>query len=191
VNASKNKWHAVACCRRQRPQGHFDMSSSVTSALSRSARKRINRRTSAGPLLPDHIKPPLVARTRSSPPPRPRTFSHVQIASPPPDDLSEHVQDHYPLKHRPESTRRLTYASLPSTPTIQSPPFLPSPPPELSAHVNPRDLSSPFTLWDYLREELLATDFDSHQELKWDRVSNFLSIPWAVEKVRIRYPPRC
>jgi hypothetical protein len=45
-------------------------------------------------------------------------------------------------------------------------------------------VAHPFSLWDYLREELLATDFDSHQELKWDRVSNFLSIPVAVEKVR-------
>jgi hypothetical protein len=41
----------------------------------------------------------------------------------------------------------------------------------------------PFSLWDYLREELLATDFDSHQELKWERVGNFLSIPLAIEKV--------
>ncbi len=31
----------------------------------------------------------------------------------------------------------------------------------------------PFSLWDYLREELLATDFDSHQELKWERVRQF------------------
>lgn len=41
----------------------------------------------------------------------------------------------------------------------------------------------PFSIWDYLREELLATDFDSHQELKWERVSNFLSVPLAIEKV--------
>lgn len=41
----------------------------------------------------------------------------------------------------------------------------------------------PFSLWEYLREELLAADFDSHQELKWERVSNFLSIPVGVEKV--------
>jgi hypothetical protein len=41
----------------------------------------------------------------------------------------------------------------------------------------------PFSIWDYLREELLATDFDSHQELKWERVSNFLNIPVAMEKV--------
>lgn len=43
--------------------------------------------------------------------------------------------------------------------------------------------AQPFSLWDYLREELLATDFDSHQELKWDRVSNFLNIPVAIEKI--------
>lgn len=42
----------------------------------------------------------------------------------------------------------------------------------------------PYSLWDYLREELLATDFDSHQELKWERVGNFLSVPLALEKVR-------
>ncbi|KAG8947048.1 hypothetical protein FRC04_011228 [Tulasnella sp. 424] len=32
----------------------------------------------------------------------------------------------------------------------------------------------PFSLWEYLREELLAADFDSHQELKWERVNTFL-----------------
>ncbi|KAJ2922492.1 hypothetical protein H1R20_g14594, partial [Candolleomyces eurysporus] len=42
---------------------------------------------------------------------------------------------------------------------------------------------APFSLWDYLREELLATDFDSHQEQKWERVSNFLSMPVAMEKI--------
>lgn len=42
----------------------------------------------------------------------------------------------------------------------------------------------PFSLWEYLREELLAADFDSHQELKWERVSNFLHIPLGIEKVR-------
>ncbi|KAG8971761.1 hypothetical protein FRC05_010828 [Tulasnella sp. 425] len=41
----------------------------------------------------------------------------------------------------------------------------------------------PFSLWEYLREELLAADFDSHQELKWERVSNFLHIPLGIEKI--------
>jgi hypothetical protein len=83
--------------------------------------------------------------------------------------------------------RPLIYASLPPSPTgintsptvstcnVGSPEPL-SPPPQTL-------LQAPFSLWDYLREELLATDFDSHQELKWERVSNFLSIPLAMEKV--------
>ncbi|KZO93382.1 DUF747-domain-containing protein [Calocera viscosa TUFC12733] len=39
-----------------------------------------------------------------------------------------------------------------------------------------------FSIWDYLRSELLATDADHHQEMKWERVENFLMIPLAVEK---------
>ena len=78
----------------------------------------------------------------------------------------------------------LTYSSLPPTPIASSPP-----PSTLKAercrlpHKQSDIYIPPFSLWDYLREELLATDFDSHQELKWERVSNFLSIPVAIEKV--------
>ncbi|KAF9268667.1 DUF747-domain-containing protein [Marasmius fiardii PR-910] len=88
----------------------------------------------------------------------------------------------------------LTYASLPPTPILPSP--VPSGPPSPISPLNPESPTSfvhlskshqnnlpPFSLWDYLREELLATDFDSHQELKWERVSNFLSIPLAMEKI--------
>jgi hypothetical protein len=70
----------------------------------------------------------------------------------------------------------LVYASLPPTPISRS-----ASPPFHNPHSLPH--APPFSLWDYLREELLATDFDSHQELKWDRVSNFLSMPLAIEKV--------
>jgi hypothetical protein len=90
--------------------------------------------------------------------------------------------------------RTLHYASLPPSPLLPSTPShsfsAPLPPePEPPAPPRSRSLSpshssaSPFSLWDYLREEIWATDFDSHQELKWDRVSNFLSIPLAMEKV--------
>lgn len=79
-----------------------------------------------------------------------------------------------------------TYASLPPTPITSSPPPPVSngeqyklPPAQEQSDV----YNTPFSLWDYLREELLATDFDSHQELKWERVSNFLSIPLAIEKI--------
>ena len=93
----------------------------------------------------------------------------------------------------------LTYASLPPTPISTSPPREISPPPTAQPLDSRRDYertathntsretspSPPFSLWDYLREELLATDFDSHQELKWERVSNFLSIPLAMEKASV------
>lgn len=82
------------------------------------------------------------------------------------------------------------YASLPPTPILPSRP-VESPPRSVSPvaifeNDSPRRLLQPevpFSLWDYLREELLATDFDSHQEMKWERVRNFLSMPWAMEKV--------
>ncbi len=38
-------------------------------------------------------------------------------------------------------------------------------------------------MWDYLREEVLATDFDAAQELKWERVTNFITIPFWMEKI--------
>ncbi|EPS97232.1 hypothetical protein FOMPIDRAFT_1129043 [Fomitopsis schrenkii] len=81
----------------------------------------------------------------------------------------------------------LAYASLPPTPISSSPPLQTSPPafspsmtsfPSAELYYEP-----PFSIWDYLREELLATDFDSHQELKWERVSNFLNMPLALEKI--------
>jgi hypothetical protein len=78
----------------------------------------------------------------------------------------------------------LTYSSLPPTPIPSSPPPSTSNPERYRLPQKQSDVyTPPFSLWDYLREELLATDFDSHQELKWERVSNFLSIPVAIEKV--------
>ncbi|KAH9994967.1 eukaryotic membrane protein family-domain-containing protein [Russula compacta] len=97
------------------------------------------------------------------------------------------LQDSHRMFHAPspsEDGPLFAYSSLPPTPIASSPP-----PPTSSAgrsRLPPEqsDVYTPlFTLWDYLREELLATDFDSHQELKWERVSNFLSIPVAIEKI--------
>ena len=91
------------------------------------------------------------------------------------------------FEQRPRPT---AYASLPPTPIQPSRPFSPPTPVSPAAPIfegppsQPDPYSVPFSLWDYLREELLATDFDSHQELKWERVSNFLSMPLAMEKVR-------
>lgn len=83
----------------------------------------------------------------------------------------------------------LTYSSLPPTPITSSTPQLPSPPPTAPSFTKTsppvKDHEPPFSLLDYLREELLATDFDSHQELKWERVGNFLHMPLAMEKVGV------
>jgi hypothetical protein len=70
------------------------------------------------------------------------------------------------------------YASLPPSPTL-----LESYVSLGGDHVAPGPSPPPFSLWEYLNEELLAADFDSHQELKWERVNNFLNIPFGVEKV--------
>ncbi|KAK3813411.1 MAG: eukaryotic membrane protein family-domain-containing protein [Benniella sp.] len=41
------------------------------------------------------------------------------------------------------------------------------------------------SLWDYLKEELTAADFESTQELKRERVANFLNVPVAFEKMLV------
>jgi hypothetical protein len=42
-----------------------------------------------------------------------------------------------------------------------------------------------FTLWDYFKDELTASEFDNLQELKRERVTNFLGIPWSIEKLMV------
>lgn len=42
----------------------------------------------------------------------------------------------------------------------------------------------PFSLWDYLREEVTAVDLEGEEGMKGDRVANFLNVPMRVEKVR-------
>lgn len=87
-----------------------------------------------------------------------------------------------------DGRRPLTYSSLPSTPVAPDAPPLSAVPQSPLSPISMsavEDAPAPFSLWDYLREELLATDFDSHQEMKWERVSNFLNVPVAIEKVRL------
>ena len=97
-------------------------------------------------------------------------------------EVTDSSDEAYPVELE---SRPLAYASLPPSP-ISSPSTLQTlvPPFPTTSQIYER----PFSLWDYLCEELLATDFDSHQELKWERVSNFLSIPLAIEKVSNQNP---
>ena len=80
------------------------------------------------------------------------------------------------------NNKLFTYSSLPPTPIASSPPLDTTTFPDTPTKP-PTSYQQPFSIWDYLQEELLATDFDSHQEMKWERVSNFLNIPYAIEKV--------
>jgi len=83
---------------------------------------------------------------------------------------------------KPPNNKPFTYSSLPPTPIASSPPLGTNTFP-IAPTKPPTSYQQPFSIWDYLQEELLATDFDSHQEMKWERVSNFLNIPYAIEKV--------
>ncbi|KAF8499828.1 eukaryotic membrane protein family-domain-containing protein [Russula emetica] len=123
--------------------------------------------SSPEPLHPQPILPLRVPLTRLSDPAPILQDSHMFHASSPSEDGP-----------------RLTYSSLPPTPIPSSPPPSTSNAERYRLPQKQSDVyTPPFSLWDYLREELLETDFDSHQELKWERVSNFLSIPIAIEKI--------
>jgi hypothetical protein len=41
------------------------------------------------------------------------------------------------------------------------------------------------SFWDYLRDELTVADFDTAQEIKRERVTNFLAVPSSLEKVSV------
>jgi len=116
-------------------------------------------------------------RTVDFPPFSSRREVKSESPSPPPLVLSAPLR----LRRKPEDVPS-NYVSLPSTPVSRSPQTT------RGRYLSDVSISgsAPFSLWDYLREELLATDFDSHQEMKWERVSNFLNVPFAIEKVSIR-----
>ncbi|KAJ8656542.1 hypothetical protein O0I10_007865 [Lichtheimia ornata] len=42
---------------------------------------------------------------------------------------------------------------------------------------------SSISFWDYLRDEVTVSDFDTTQEIKRERINNFLAVPAAVEKL--------
>jgi len=113
-------------------------------------------------------------RTVDFPPFSPSGKGKRESLSPPPLLLSAPLR----LGQNPVDVPN-NYVSLPSSPVSRLPQI------RRGRHLSDVSTSgsAPFSLWDYLREELLATDFDSHQEMKWERVSNFLNVPFAVERV--------
>ncbi|CAD6887275.1 unnamed protein product [Tilletia caries] len=126
---------------------------------------------SALPQLPLPSLPILTGSPSASSHPTPKTELHEQQLP---------TANATPTPPKSAATTTTTTASASqqrtvhrTTTTARTAPPPPPPPPPVSA---------PFSLWDYLRDEVLATDFDSTQEIKWERVSNFMAVPFAVEK---------
>lgn len=76
----------------------------------------------------------------------------------------------------PESTPPSPSPS-PSSPHTPTSLFSPSTPTSARAGL------PPFSLWDYLKEELSAVENNDVQELKTERVTNFLVVPRAIETI--------
>lgn len=176
----------------------------ITSGTLESRNPRARRSTSSSSFStsrssnPDYGRfTPLVSQTQATSSSSAATQPTRYYPTPSPPPAPERQPRPLPvnLPPAPVSDERKTYTSLPSTPVLAA--TLP----EFPGAVRQESIDSaqlaltqrveeheddlePFSLWDYLREELLATDFDSHQELKWERVSNFLNVPVAIEKVR-------
>ncbi|SAM01471.1 hypothetical protein [Absidia glauca] len=93
-------------------------------------------------------------------------------------------------------------APTPDSPIATTTPLSPAPPPTPSSPVPPPDSPSSrasqrqdhyglpsMSFWDYLRDELTVADFDTAQEIKRERVTNFLAVPSSLEKVSaLNYP---
>ncbi|QRV96480.1 TAPT1-like protein [Ceratobasidium sp. AG-Ba] len=151
----------------------------ITSGTLENRKPRARRSTSSATSSQSASNPdygrftPLASHTQSS---KASDQSARYYPTPSPPPALERSQRPGPVNLPPPSIlseERKTYASLPSTPVLSSslPDFSKkSPLPERKDSVESDDGEEPFSLWDYLREELLATDFDSHQELKWERL---------------------
>ncbi|KAH9942279.1 eukaryotic membrane protein family-domain-containing protein [Epithele typhae] len=165
-------------------------------------RKRLRRYFSASAATGARWNPKLLAvpggSSSSQPRKRSASVSSDETFDFPPDHTQDNFQpDEYVYNEaahafssrniHPEPTPQrqpLTYASLPPTPISPSPPLQPTLTAPLPSFPSLDSIHEPpFSIWDYLREEILATDFDSHQELKWERVGNFLRMPIALEKI--------
>ncbi|KAG8684355.1 hypothetical protein FRC08_013739, partial [Ceratobasidium sp. 394] len=168
----------------------------ITSGPLENRNQRARRSTSSSSFNSSRSNPdygrftPLVSQTQTQAPAnnaKTKPARYYPTPSPPP--ALERSQRPGPVNLPPAAVlpeERKAYVSLPSTPVLAATV------PEFSSKASPATRKDsvesdedvePFSLWDYLREELLATDFDSHQELKWERVSNFLNIPIAIEKI--------
>lgn len=73
-----------------------------------------------------------------------------------------------------------------SSPSPSSPSaFIARLPPSPPLGRKQRNQIIPFSLWDYLTEEVLAVEMDGEEGVKSERVTNFLTVPGEVEKVSV------
>jgi hypothetical protein len=173
----------------------------ITSGTLETRNPRARRSTSSSSFTSSRSNPdygrftPLASQTQVQPTTSAAAQKTRYYPTPSPPPALERTQRPPPVNLPPAVTpeERKTYTSLPSTPVLVSnlAEFPGTPRKDSIGSSNLRNEDNGegvelFSLWDYLREELLATDFDSHQELKWERVSNFLNVPIAIEKVSWR-----
>lgn len=148
---------------------------------------------------------PLNTITRSSSLPTPNAKPrHGNKPSPLRNNNTFNVLDSPSTKKRRKRKSKSSTPSSPLTPTL---PMTPTedesghpdrekedqsehvtPPPPLTqtttaTTATTEDERRSFSFWDYLRDEVTVSDFDTAQEIKRERVTNFLGVPAAVEKV--------
>ncbi|KAI9030899.1 eukaryotic membrane protein family-domain-containing protein [Phycomyces nitens] len=114
------------------------------------------------------------------------TFKHVRSQSTLLPTKKKRKKRNRSLLARPLPLATEESPVSPDKPPSPSPKKPPSPLPDKPS--SPLPSSQPnqgpsFSFWDYLRDELTVSDFDSGQEIKRERVTNFLGVPVALEKL--------
>jgi hypothetical protein len=97
-----------------------------------------------------------------TPSPEPRYQTHASTTS---------VDERFPVSPVSPVSEDDTVKFSPSSPESGTSPLPPQP---------------PFSLFDHLKEEVLAHDLDGARELKSERIANFLAVPMAIEQVHRR-----
>ncbi|KAI8089470.1 eukaryotic membrane protein family-domain-containing protein [Halteromyces radiatus] len=104
--------------------------------------------------------------------------NNSSVPSSPTIDYTDHHTPSPLQQHFYTQSNNPTKSSLPDP--LSSPPLSPLIQDSTSTtRINWTSLS----FWDYLRDELTVADFDTTQEIKRERVTNFLAVPGSLEKL--------
>ncbi|ORX51242.1 DUF747-domain-containing protein [Hesseltinella vesiculosa] len=100
-----------------------------------------------------------------------------------PSHLSQPIIDASPQQYGAFPPPPPSVSQSPLTlPPVCSPPLSPDPTSPSTASTWVQHMPS-MSFWDYLRDELTVSDFDSTQEIKRERITNFLAVPGSLEKL--------